>query len=109
MTRFGVVASALVLHTAGIVGMKLYFDVSWREAISYDAPFWIGDVVKTSLVALVAAEAGVVVTGLPGRPFAEPLGIAVAPSVADEFLSLLDRLHPHPARPHQLSIRTLLP
>ncbi|MEQ7848067.1 biotin transporter BioY [Nocardioides kribbensis] len=50
------VASALVLHTAGIVGMKLYFDVSWREAISYDAPFWIGDVVKTSLVALVAAE-----------------------------------------------------
>lgn len=44
--------------------------------------------------ALVAAEAGVVVTGLPGRPFAEPLGIAVAPSVADEFLSLLDRLHP---------------
>jgi myo-inositol-1(or 4)-monophosphatase len=43
--------------------------------------------------ALVAAEAGVVVTGLPGRPFAEPLGIAVAPSVADEFIALLDRLH----------------
>jgi len=44
--------------------------------------------------ALVAAEAGVVVTGLPGRPFAEPMGIAVAPSVADEFVALLDRLHP---------------
>ncbi|NEK58883.1 inositol monophosphatase [Geodermatophilus sabuli] len=44
--------------------------------------------------ALVAAEAGVVVTGLPGRPFAEPLGIAVAPSVADPFIALLDRLHP---------------
>ena len=43
--------------------------------------------------ALVAAEAGVVVTGLPGRPFAEPLGIAVAPSVAEEFVALLDRLH----------------
>jgi myo-inositol-1(or 4)-monophosphatase len=43
--------------------------------------------------ALVAAEAGIVVTGLPGRPFAEPLGIAVAPSVADEFLALLVRLH----------------
>ena len=43
--------------------------------------------------ALVAAEAGVVVTGLPGRPFAEPLGIAVAPSVAEEFLDLLTRLH----------------
>lgn len=44
--------------------------------------------------ALVAAEAGVVVTGLPGRPFADPLGIAVAPSVAEEFVALLDRLHP---------------
>ncbi|MBB3085429.1 inositol monophosphatase family protein [Geodermatophilus sabuli] len=44
--------------------------------------------------ALVAAEAGVVVTGLPGRAFAEPLGIAAAPSVADEFIALLDRLHP---------------
>ncbi|MGY1637229.1 inositol monophosphatase family protein [Geodermatophilus sp. SYSU D00742] len=44
--------------------------------------------------ALVAAEAGVVVTGLPGRPFAEPLGIAVAPTVADDFVALLARLHP---------------
>ncbi len=43
--------------------------------------------------ALVAAEAGVVVAGLPGRPFAEPLGIAVAPSVAEPFVALLDRLH----------------
>ena len=29
--------------------------------------------------ALVAAEAGLVVTGLPGRPFAEPMAIAAAP------------------------------
>jgi myo-inositol-1(or 4)-monophosphatase len=43
--------------------------------------------------ALVAAEAGVVVTGLPGRPFAQPLGIAVAASVAEQFVELLDRLH----------------
>jgi myo-inositol-1(or 4)-monophosphatase len=43
--------------------------------------------------ALVAAEAGAVVTGLPGRPFAQPLGIAVAPSVAEPFVELLDRLH----------------
>jgi biotin transport system substrate-specific component len=49
-------ASVLVIHPMGIAGMKLYFDVSWREAISYDAPFWIGDLVKTTLVALVAAE-----------------------------------------------------
>ncbi len=43
--------------------------------------------------ALVAAEAGVVVTGLPGRPFADPLAIAAAPSVAGPFVELLARLH----------------
>ncbi|SEO39429.1 inositol monophosphatase family protein [Trujillonella endophytica] len=43
--------------------------------------------------ALVAAEAGVVVTGLPGRRFAEPIAIAVAPSVAGPFVELLGRLH----------------
>ena len=32
--------------------------------------------------ALVAAEAGLVVTGLPGSPFAEPMAIAAAPSIA---------------------------
>jgi biotin transport system substrate-specific component len=36
--------------------MKLFFDVSWREAATYDMPFWIGDLVKTSLVAMIAAE-----------------------------------------------------
>ena len=50
------VGSVLVIHPMGIVGMKLFFDVPWSDAISYDAPFWIGDVVKTTLVALVAAE-----------------------------------------------------
>ena len=49
-------ASVLVIHTLGIAGMKLFFDVSWREAGTYDLPFWIGDVVKTSLVAMIAAE-----------------------------------------------------
>ncbi|MGY1744942.1 inositol monophosphatase family protein [Blastococcus sp. SYSU D00695] len=43
--------------------------------------------------ALVAAEAGAVVTGLPGRAFADPLAIAVAPSVAGPFVELLARLH----------------
>ena len=43
--------------------------------------------------ALVAAEAGLVVTGLPGRPFADPMAIAVAPSVAAPFVDLLARLH----------------
>ena len=43
--------------------------------------------------ALVAAEAGLVVTGLPGRPFAEPMAIVAAPSVAEEFVDLLADLH----------------
>ena len=42
--------------------------------------------------ALVAAEAGLVVTGLAGRPFADPMAIVVAPSVAEPFLDLLEEL-----------------
>jgi myo-inositol-1(or 4)-monophosphatase len=43
--------------------------------------------------ALVAAEAGLVVTGTEGRPFAEPMAVAVTAGVAEEFISLLERLH----------------
>jgi myo-inositol-1(or 4)-monophosphatase len=42
---------------------------------------------------LVAAEAGLVVTGLPGRPFADPMGLAAAPSVADAFVALVADLY----------------
>ena len=42
---------------------------------------------------LVAAEAGVVLTGLGGRPFADPMAVAVAPSIAGAFLDLLAELH----------------
>jgi myo-inositol-1(or 4)-monophosphatase len=43
--------------------------------------------------ALVAAEAGLVVTGTAGRPFAEPMAVAAAPSVAGPLVELLERLH----------------
>jgi len=43
--------------------------------------------------ALVAAEAGLVVTGLPGRPFGEPMAIASAASVAGPFVDLVVELH----------------
>jgi myo-inositol-1(or 4)-monophosphatase len=42
----------------------------------------------------VAAEAGAVLGGLHGRPFAEPLAVAAAPSIAAPLTSLLDELHP---------------
>lgn len=48
--------SVLVIHPLGILGMKLFFDVSWHQAFLWDTPFWIGDLLKTTLVALVAAE-----------------------------------------------------
>jgi myo-inositol-1(or 4)-monophosphatase len=44
--------------------------------------------------ALIAAEAGLVVTGLPGSPFADPMAIAAAPSIAAEFVDLVAALHP---------------
>lgn len=44
--------------------------------------------------ALVAAEAGMVVTGLPGRAVGEPMVVAVAPGIAGELLALLGELHP---------------
>lgn len=51
-----ITASILVVHLLGILGMMRYFDVTFLEAGAYDMPFWIGDVVKTSLVAMIAAE-----------------------------------------------------
>jgi myo-inositol-1(or 4)-monophosphatase len=42
--------------------------------------------------ALVAEEAGLVLTGTAGRPFAEPMAVAAAPSVAAALVELLERL-----------------
>ncbi len=44
--------------------------------------------------ALIAAEAGAVVTGLAGRPLGEPMVVAAAPGIAEAFLDLLVELHP---------------
>jgi myo-inositol-1(or 4)-monophosphatase len=43
--------------------------------------------------ALIAGEAGIVVTGLAGRPFGDPMAVAAAPSIAGPFLELLEELH----------------
>lgn len=51
-----ITASILVIHPLGILGMALHQDVSFMTAAAWDLPFWIGDLVKTSLVALIAAE-----------------------------------------------------
>jgi myo-inositol-1(or 4)-monophosphatase len=43
--------------------------------------------------ALVAAEAGLVVTGTSGRPFAQPMAVAAAASIAAPFIDLVEELH----------------
>ena len=51
-----IVASILVIHPLGILGMMIHFDVSFLQAGAWDLPFWLGDLLKTSLVAMIAAE-----------------------------------------------------
>ncbi len=50
------VGSFAVNHTAGIVGMAWFLDVPLSTALTYDLPFWAGDLLKAALVAIVAAE-----------------------------------------------------
>lgn len=51
-----IAASILVIHPAGMLGLSLYLDISFAEALKIDVLYWAGDVLKTSLVALIAAE-----------------------------------------------------
>jgi biotin transport system substrate-specific component len=46
----------LVNHAGGIVGLHVYYDVSWAKAATFDAPYWVGDIVKCAVAAIVAAE-----------------------------------------------------
>jgi myo-inositol-1(or 4)-monophosphatase len=43
--------------------------------------------------ALIATEAGAVLGGLPGRPFAEPMAVAAAPSIAEDFAAAVADLY----------------
>jgi biotin transport system substrate-specific component len=53
-------AAALVAtvanHLGGIVGFHAVLGMSWHQAATTDAPYWIGDLVKAALAAIVAAE-----------------------------------------------------
>ncbi|TIC81095.1 biotin transporter BioY [Nocardioides sp. GY 10127] len=52
----GGLLGTVVNHLGGVIGMQAYLGVDWATAFSYDAPYWLGDVVKALLVAVVAAE-----------------------------------------------------
>jgi myo-inositol-1(or 4)-monophosphatase len=76
--RFGSAALDLCAVAAGRIDAYYELDLNpWDHAAG----------------ALVAAEAGIVVTGLPGSPFAEPMAIAAAPSFAESFVRLVAELH----------------
>lgn len=51
-----IAGSILVVHPLGILGMRLYSHESWSTVFHWDLPFWLGDFVKTTLVALIGAE-----------------------------------------------------
>lgn len=48
--------SIVVVHPLGITWMKFHQDVPWAVAASWDLPFWLGDLVKTAIAAIIAAE-----------------------------------------------------
>lgn len=48
--------SILVIHPAGILGMMIHQGVGFDVALAWDIPFWLGDLVKISLVSIIAAE-----------------------------------------------------
>lgn len=48
--------SVLVIHPMGIAGLMLTLDLSLAEAFRIDVLYWAGDLLKTTIVALVAAE-----------------------------------------------------
>lgn len=48
--------SVLVVHPLGITWMKFHQAVPWAVAASWDLPFWLGDLVKTAIAAIIAAE-----------------------------------------------------
>jgi biotin transport system substrate-specific component len=49
-------AGTVLNHVCGTIGMKVVLDVSWSDAIKFDAPFWVGDIIKALVVGIVAAE-----------------------------------------------------
>lgn len=51
-----IAGSILVIHPMGIAGMMIHQDLDFATALKWDTPFWVGDLLKTTLVAIIAAE-----------------------------------------------------
>lgn len=51
-----IAASILVIHPSGIAGLMFRLDLSLAEAFKIDVLYWTGDLLKTTVVALVVSE-----------------------------------------------------
>jgi biotin transport system substrate-specific component len=72
------VASVLVVHPAGVVGLVVNTSMSLGASALYDLRFWPGDLIKSSLAGVVAAAAHRAFPALGRRPAA----LAPAPAPA---------------------------
>lgn len=51
-----IAASMLVIHPLGVLGLVLRLDLTVEQALQIDVLYWTGDLLKTTVVALVVAE-----------------------------------------------------
>ncbi|MFE7227602.1 biotin transporter BioY [Nocardioides sp. NPDC057577] len=50
------VVGVVINHVGGIIGMAIVLHVSLLEAAAFDAPYWIGDLIKAAVAAVVASQ-----------------------------------------------------
>lgn len=50
------VVATVINHAGGIIGLHTVLPLTWHKAAAIDAPFWVGDLVKAAVAAIVAAE-----------------------------------------------------
>ena len=80
----GLVGSAVFIHTAGMAGLVLRADMTWAQAFDTDKIFWIGDIIKNVVMALVATAVHRAFPDLLDRPgTAAPAAGSAAPERAD--------------------------
>ena len=63
----GLASSAAFIHTLGMAGMVLRIPTTWAGAFDIDKIFWIGDIIKNLLMALVATAVHRAFPDLLGR------------------------------------------
>lgn len=71
----GLFSSALLIHTLGVSGLVWRADMSWSAAVKFDATFYLGDVIKNTVMAFVATAVH--------RAFPELLGTPRRPAVVE--------------------------